>query len=55
MKRNTKITAMTLVEQFDQQLREALMSDLKAIHNARINLIKHITFNNHGRDRLMTA
>lgn len=53
MKRNTKIPAMKLVEQFDQQLHEILMSDLKAIRNARINLIKHITFNN--RQQLMTA
>ncbi len=55
MKRNTKIPAMKLVEQFDQQLHELLMSDLKAIRNARINLIKHITFNNNRQDRLMTA
>ena len=54
MKKNTTIPAMKLVEKFDQQLHEILMSDLKAIQNARINLIKHITFNNrqHG---LMTA
>ncbi len=55
MKRNTKVPAMTLVEQFDQQLREILMSDLKAIQNARINLIKHITFNNNRQQGLMTA
>jgi hypothetical protein len=54
MKRNTKGPAMKLVEEFDQQLREILMSDLKAIRNGRIKLIKHITFNN-PEDRLMTA
>lgn len=54
MKNNTKIPAAKLVEKFDQQLHEILMSDLKAIQNARINLLKHITFNKreHG---LMTA
>ncbi len=55
MKRNTKVPAMKLVEQFDQQLHEILMSDLKAIQNARINLIKHITFNTGRQNRLMTA
>lgn len=54
MKRATKVPAMKLAEQFDQQLRDILMSDLKAIQNARINLIKHITFNNR-QGSLMTA
>lgn len=50
MKRSTKNPAMKLVEKFDQQLHEMLMSDLRAIRNARINLIKHINFNrNDGR------
>lgn len=55
MKRNNKMPAMNLVEQFDQQLHEILMSDLNAIRNARINLIKHITFNNERQQQLMTA
>lgn len=55
MKRNTNVPALKLAEQFDQQLHEILMSDLKAIQNARINLIKHITFNNNRQHRLMTA
>lgn len=55
MKRSTKIPAMKLVAEFDAQLREILMSDLKAIRNARINLIKHITFNKNRQERLMTA
>ena len=46
MKINRTIPAIKLVEKFDQQLHEILMSDLKVIQNARINLIKHITFNN---------
>ena len=46
MKNNSTIPAIKLVEKFDQQLHEILMSDLKVIQNARINLIKHITFNN---------
>ena len=54
MKRNTKIPAMKLVEEFDQQLHEILMSDLNAIRTARINLINHITFNNNPQE-LMTA
>ena len=45
MKRKTTIPAIKLAEKFDQQLHEILMSDLKVIQNARINLIKHITFN----------
>lgn len=54
MKRNTTIPAMKLVEKFDQQLHEILMSDLKAIQTARTNLIKHINFNKRQQG-LMTA
>lgn len=54
MKRDTKNSALKLIEKFDAQLHEILMSDLKPIHNARVRLIRHIT-HNIPQDRLMTA
>ena len=54
MKSKSKAVATKLVAQFDQQLHEILMSDLQAIRNARVNLIKHITVNNR-QERFMTA
>ena len=54
MKTNTKTSAVKLIEKYDQQLRDILMSDLKVIHNARVRLIKHLNYNT-PQERLMTA
>lgn len=54
MKRNATTPATKLIEKFDHQLRDLLMTDLKAIRTARVKMINHLTFNN-PPERLLTA
>ncbi|MEJ7778946.1 MAG: hypothetical protein WKF68_05090 [Daejeonella sp.] len=53
MKKSTTTPEMKLIEKFDHQLRDLLMTDLKVIREARIKLINHLSFNTQGR--FMTA
>jgi len=53
MNKNTTIREIKLLEKYDHQLRDLLMSDLKVIREARIKLINHLAFNTQGR--FMTA
>ncbi|MHB1179846.1 MAG: hypothetical protein ACYCZO_16140 [Daejeonella sp.] len=54
MKRNTITPEIKLLEKYDQQLRDLLMSDLKAIRASRVKMINHLNYNN-TQERLMTA
>jgi hypothetical protein len=54
MKKKRNLSVIKLTEKYDQQLRELLIADLKALHHARINLVRHLVFNNH-QDKTMIA
>jgi hypothetical protein len=54
MKRNPTAPSTKLIEKFDHQLRDLLMTDLEAIRKARMKLINHLTMNN-TKERLLTA
>lgn len=53
MKNSTKTPLLKIVEKFDKELRDALMSDLKAIRKGRVRLMNHLRSN--SGDGLMTA
>ncbi len=51
MKKTNISATMKLIEKFDLQLRDMLMSDLRSVRSAKIKVMDHLK----NQERLMTA
>ena len=53
MRRSKNLSAMKLIEKFDKQLRDILMSELRLLRSSKNQIITQMTFQNDQEDLMI--